>query len=382
MAPLAYGSVYGAEKPFADAHPDWLCYDGAGQPISLGGHFFIQDPSPGTGWRAYLMGAYRSALAEGFAGIHCDTYGFPDVALTHDRRLVRFEAILPGLAAEADVLARQHDPAEGGSMLNNVKAWPLEATAQAEGSALYVEPWPPDSTYRDLYEIILRARRADRFGRQPILAAYLRPFHPEQERPDGAIAGLRLASATIFAAGGYHLLPADGQAVLTEAYYPKTGRLAEAEFETVRAYWDFQTRYGPLLADPAAQDMSAVKTECQETEFSGPAGVRFSAKARPGAVWTILKEGQGYRTVHLINLTAVTDPAWNSAQPEPPALGPITVRLGCLRPPRAVWCATPDDASGAARPLAWEVAPHPASGLALVATLPCLKTWSMIVVEE
>ncbi|MFZ5817393.1 MAG: glycoside hydrolase family 66 protein [Bacillota bacterium] len=383
MAPIAYAAVYGAEKEFAEAHPDWLLYDGAGRPISLAGLFFIQDPSPGCGWREYLLNSYRQALALGFAGTHCDTYGSPHAGLTHDGRLVRLERVLPGLMAEAQALAEAADPAEGGSMLNNVKAWPVEAMAGAPGAAIYIEVWDPDETYRDLWELILRVRRLDR-RRQPILAAYLSPFFPKQERLAGAMAGLRLASATIFASGGFHLLPGEGNGILAHAYYPDHGRLSQEDWEVVRAYWDFQTRYGPLLADPEAMDLTTANTghEAQEARFSGPDGTAFSAKGLPGTVWTILKEGDDYRTVHLINLTGVTDPRWNSAQPEPPLVEGIEIRLECLRQPRAVWWASPDLDGGRPQPLAWRLEPDERVGQALVATLPSLRCWSMLVVEE
>lgn len=383
MAPIGYGSVYGAEKPFSDAHPDWLLYDGAGRPMHLAGFFYIQDPSPGSGWREYLLGAYRQALALGFAGIHCDTYGSPKSGLTQDGRIVHLDQVLPGLLADAQGLAETADPVEGGSMLNNVKGWPLEAMAEAPGAALYVEVWPPDETYRDLYEMILKIRNLDR-RRQPILAAYLSAFFPKHERPVGAMAGLRLASATVFASGGFHLLPGEGQGILAHAYYPDHGRLNEQDWEVVRTYWDFQTRYGPLLADPDALDVTSANTgpDAVEARFSGPEGTRFSAKAVPETVWTILKEGAGYRTVQLINLTAVERPLWNSAQPEPPVLSGITVRLVCLRRPAAVWWASPDVEGGGAQAAEWSLEFDDHIGQVLAVTLPTLHYWAMLVVEE
>ncbi|MGE5676306.1 MAG: glycoside hydrolase family 66 protein [Mycobacterium leprae] len=381
MAPIAYGSVYGAEKPFSDAHPDWLLYDGAGNPYNLANLFFIQDPSPESGWRQYLLGAYKQALDLGFAGIHCDTYGSPKAGLTHDGRLVRLDEVLPGLMADAQALAEAADPVEGGCMLNNVKAWPLESMAKAPGSTLYSEVWPPEVTYHDLHELILRHRRLDT-RRQPILAAYLEPFYPKHERPEGAMAGLRLASATIFASGGFHLLPGEGQGILAHAYYPDHGRLSAEDWAVVQAYWDFQTRYGPLLADPSAVDVTVANcgNGAQESQYGGE-GLAFSAKALPGTVWTILKDGPGYRTVNLLNLTAVTTPEWNAAQPDAPELKGIEVRLECLKAPRAVWWASPDVEGGKPQPLPYRLEPAPGAGQVLTCTLPTLRYWDLLVVE-
>ncbi len=383
MAPIAYGSVYGAEKEFSDAHPDWLLYDGAGRPMNLAGLFFIQDPSPESGWRPYLMQAYQQALDLGFAGIHCDTYGSPKAGLTHDGRLIRLEQVLPGLMAEAQALSQAADPAEGGSMLNNVKAWPVEAMSQAPGAAIYIEVWEPDETYRDLWELILRVRHLDR-ERQPILAAYLSAFYPKQERPAGAMAGMRLASATIFASGGFHLLAGEGRGLLAHAYYPDHGRLSEEDWAVVQAYWDFQTRYGPLLADPSALDVTTANTTgpAIEARFAGPNALRFSAKGEAGSVWTILKEGEGYRTIHLLNLTGVTSPHWNSAQPEAPLLTDLRIQLECLRSPGAVWWASPDIDGGRPQQANWRLATDQEIGQVLIVTLPHLHYWTMLVVEE
>ena len=222
MAPMAYASVYGAEMSLAQAHPDWLLYDGTGRPMSLGNVFFIQDLSPDCGWRRQLLTAYQQALDLGFAGLQCDTYGSPRAGLTHDGREVSLGAALPGLMAKAQALAAAADPVMGGAIVNCVRAWPLDIMAKAPGAAHYVEVWDPDETYRDLHELGMRARRLDP-GRQLVLAAYLPAFHREAGPPVGAMAGLRLAAAAIFAAGGFHLLMGEGSGVLADPYFPLYG---------------------------------------------------------------------------------------------------------------------------------------------------------------
>lgn len=217
---MACASVYGAEMSLAQAHPDWLLYDGTGRPMSLGNVFFIQDLSPDCGWRRQLLTAYQQALDLGFAGLQCDTYGSPRAGLTHDGRGVSLGAALPGLMAKAQALAA--DPVMGGAIVNCVRAWPLDIMAKAPGAAHYVEVWDPDETYRDLHELVLRARRLDP-GRQLVLAAYLPAFHRAAGPPVGAMAGLRLAAAAIFAAGGFHLLMGEGSGVLADPYFPLYG---------------------------------------------------------------------------------------------------------------------------------------------------------------
>src|SRR5258705_13668282 len=75
IATLAYGSVYGAERAYVERHPDERVFDEAGEPISLGGTFFINDLPPERPWRRRLLPEYpRAGRTVGFAGGHMDTY--------------------------------------------------------------------------------------------------------------------------------------------------------------------------------------------------------------------------------------------------------------------------------------------------------------------
>jgi dextranase len=381
MAPVAYASIYGAEQPFASDHADWLLYDLAGRPMSLADTFYIQDPSPDSGWRSHLLGEYRQALELGFRGLHCDTYGSPKVGIRHrdgDHTPVHLDQILPELVAEADALARSHHP-DGGAVLNCVSGWPLEAVTETQSAAFYVEVWPPHSTYRDLHELILRARRKDR-RRQIILAAYLPYFHRDaQADPAQARQGLRLTSSTIFASGGFHLLPGEGHGILADSYYPGYGRPDEQTRATMRDYWNFHTRYGPLLADPDARDVS-------DAHAGGPArevvihGAPYGPKAEPGTVWVIVKQSTARTVVHLVNLTASTDVRWQSPQPEPPVLTDLAVTVETIRRPVAVWTATPDNARARPQPQEHEIA-QSAEATLIRTHIPQLHTWTALVID-
>lgn len=380
MAPIAYASVYGAEESFSDEHPDWLLYDLKHRPMSLAKTFYIQDPSPGCGWREHLFGEYRAALELGFVGLHCDTYGSPKGGLarrgdgwTH----VGLDTVLPDLVADADELARERH-AQGGAMLNCVSGWPLEQVAQTASAVLYIEVWPPHSTYRDLHELVLRARRLDP-SRRVVLAAYIPYFHPDTpNEPVYALQGLRLTSAAIFASGGFHLLPGEGRAVLADSYYPHYGRLNDDAWQVLRAYWSFHTRYGPLLADPEATDVSS-------SHLAGPArelvvdDIAASPMAEPGTVWTVVKQTAARTVIHLINLTSIADPRWTVAQPPAPPLREVRVRVEAVRPIASVWTATPDN-GGSPHELPFEIS-EAEQTTTLIIQVPRLATWTMLVVE-
>jgi len=83
-----------------------------------------------------------------------------------------------------------------------------------------------------------------RSGKAVVLAAYLRAFHPDAPRPEGALGAFRL---TFAASGGSQLIAGEGEGLLAEAAYPRHGRLTELELAIVRRYSDFAVRNVDLL---------------------------------------------------------------------------------------------------------------------------------------
>ncbi|MGH2354374.1 MAG: glycoside hydrolase family 66 protein, partial [Chloroflexota bacterium] len=292
MAALAYGALYGAEPDFSDAHPDWLLYDGARQPLHLLDLFYLQDVGEGLAWRAWIIDQYEQAVDRlRFDGIHIDQYGFPKRALSRAGggwREIDVAATFVSFVEEAAsrVRARRRD---GGSIFNCVNAWPLDALARASAdAATYIEVWEPHTTYRDLYELVGRAR-ALRPDKQVILAAYLRPFHPELARTPEALNAYRLATAAIHASGGFHLVAGEGGALLAEAYYPHYGRLSPDEFAVVRRYADFTVRCTQLLHGPRGSDIAwtHVGPTNDAIVLRHPDLATYGAGARPNTLWVI-----------------------------------------------------------------------------------------------
>jgi dextranase len=378
MAALAYGALYGAEWEFSESHPDWLLYDGARQRLHLAERFYLQDISAGSPWRAWILGQYERVLQElAFDGIHIDQYGFPKRALSRvggTWHAVDLAAEFPSFVEAACARLRQLRPG-GGSIFNCVNAWPLDAMPQVRSdAATYIEVWEPHESYRDLYELIRRARllRADK---AVVLAAYLRSFHPDAPRPEGALAAFRLAFAVIAASGGSHLIAGEGEGLLAEAYYPRHGRLIEPELAIVRRYVDFAVRNVELFLGGGTVDHAW-------TDVGPTNGVivlehsrlgSYGAGARPGSLWTVVRR-HGSRTVlHLINLPA--DDRWNASHAEPEPIADLIVRVRVTDQPAAASWDTPDDEVGVARPLAVKLTAGP-DGPELVLTVPSVATWT------
>lgn len=387
MAAIAYGALYGAEEEFSRSHPDWLLYDGRHEPLELAGIFFLQDIRPQSGWRRWIIDQYRDTVSRmGFDGIHIDQYGYPKRSLS--RATGQWEDVelgreFTGFVEEAcrDVLELAPD---GGSIFNLVNAWPLERMHEVHSdAATYIEVWEPNSTYRDLYDLIRRAR-AERPDKHVILAAYLRPFHPEDGRTAGAMTAFRLAWASIAASGGFHLLAGEGAGLLTEAYYPNYGVVEADDAETIRRYADFVVRHTEALHALAPDEAwtqvgptnDVILLEHPDLPVDHRMG--YSAGAVPGTVWVVARDLGASTVLNLVNLVGLASELWNADQPvEPSAFADLRIRVVVTDDIAGVWWDTPDDTAGAPRALPFEVLEDGRNRF-LEFSLPSLATWSLV----
>ena len=383
MAALGYGALYGAEADFSLERPDWLLYDGRRQPLALADIFYLQDFSSASPWRDWIETQYEHAVEQlGFDGIHIDQYGFPKRALSrasgtwHELDL---GAEFPGFVEEAcrRILARRPG---GGSIFNCVNAWPLDSMpAVASDAATYIEVWEPHSRYRDLYDLVRRARTL-RPDKAVILAAYLLPFSPDRPRTAGALTTFRLATAAIGASGGFHLIAGEGNALLTEAYYPRYGRLDVAETEVVRRNADFVVRNTTRLHDVSATDIAwtHVGPTNDLITLGHPSLGWYGAGAAPDSLWVVGRERGPVTVLQLVNLRRLASDRWNEEQARLPApLEDVELRVRVTGGVRGVWWDTPDDDRGLARALPYEVV-ETSDGRFLVARLPRIEVWSSV----
>jgi dextranase len=278
MAAVAYGSVYGAEAEYALDRPEELLYDETGTPISLGDIFYLQDVRPGS-WRDRILGEYENVVRRlAFDGIHADQYGTEtsgSVAYDHAGSRVELGPALAGFIGDAQ--ARVKDAGADGIIFNFVTNWPLQDAAGERQLATYIEVWPPYTTMGHLAGLISSAKCLAP-ERQVILAAYM---SCATEDPDAAEAATLLTSATIHAAGGFHLLLGEGTGILVHAYYPKFVRPGPYFQERLREHWDFVVRYGRYLWDRS---------------------LTYSSGTEADGVWTIHRTGSEFETLSLLNV--------------------------------------------------------------------------------
>jgi len=378
MASLGYAAVYGAEPEYALAHPDEMLYDAAGEPYSLEKLFYIMNIHRGNPWRSRILAEMARAVREiPFDGLHLDQYGFPkDQAFGPPPRAtpVDLSADFPPFIDDARTTIRR---ARAGSRIifNAVDNWPIETVAPTTQDATYIEVWPPYDRYSDLQTLILDARRLAP-AKQVILAAYLKPLQGASgEALPPAEAAMRLASAAIWANGGFHLLMGESNGALCDPYYPNYATLTPDGARVMRRYYDFVVRYENALADPRLMTATG-----EEGESAHVTGSPSSPVAEPGTVWTVARAMPGMRTVSLINLRGATEAAWNAPQPPPPPVRDLDIEIRVDGSVDAVFAASPDAESQDAIPLAYRTA-GPGAARSVTVRLPCLYYWSLIVVR-
>jgi dextranase len=369
MAALAYGAVYGAETEFVDSRPDWVLRDAGGKMLSLIDLFYITDIRPGAPWREHILGEFEAAVgAAGFDGIHMDQYGFPKWSYDAGGNPVSLAEHFSGLVDES--AARVARLREGAAVIfNAVNNWPIERIAASDQAAVYIEVWPPHEEYRDLVDLIRRAR--DLSGKHAILAAYLEPF---REGGEGAERSALLATAVIASAGGFHLLLGEGDGVLRDPYYPNHGHMSADFARRMRHYYDHTAALHHYLFGSDLQEVTDQLTGGINTEL-GLLGADTSVNPEAGAVWIVVRQRGGELVVNLVNLVGVHGPRWNVAKEEPEPLTGLTLRLSAhFRVGRVTW-SSPDEDSPAR-----ELEPQ-AGSEGVEIHLPELRYWATLVLE-
>ncbi|MDB5075783.1 MAG: hypothetical protein JWO42_1962 [Chloroflexi bacterium] len=382
MAALGYAAVYGAEPEYATKHPDEMLYDASGKPYWIENLFYIMNIHKGNPWRPKILAEMARAVREvPFDGLHLDWYGFP-----------KDNAFGPGPNPQAYDLSKDFPPfiddarkavrhARPGTrvIFNAVDNWPIEAVAPTTQDAVYIEVWPPYEYYSDLQSLILEARRLAP-EKQVILAAYLSPLLGAiDEKLPPAETATRLASAAIWANGGFHLLMGENNGALCDPYYPKYATMMPDFARVMRRYYDFVVRYENVLSDRrlvTARGHDAATA----ARVSGHHG---SPDALPGSVWTIWRSMPGIRTLSLINLAGTDDVRWNVAKAPVRTTHNLTIDMHAGAHVTGVFIADPDGNDPRPRQLAFQTHSTGASTRIHV-EIPRLDYWTLLVarVEE
>jgi dextranase len=363
--PVGYAAVYATGR---EHWPDWSgdgLYHADGTPWQLGEDFlWLVDPSSER-WLEHFSADLAAAQERvGFAGFHLDQFGWPKAAARKDGSVVDLADAFPALIERVR-------SALGATRLifNNVNDFPTWATAGAPQDAVYIEVWSPHDSLGHLADLVTKAKdRAP--GKAVALAAYLSIFSGEEAAAGEA---MRLLLATVFAHGGTCLLHGEEDAVLVDPYYVRHHRMDQASADVARAYYDFAVRYGELLFEPAAVDVSRTHFGGINEEVRIEAAVPVSADCAPGVLWARVVEADSGLLVHLIDLSAQDAVLWNA--PKLPGADVVGTTLAVER-------------AGASAPQFFFASPESSAALRLlearfdgrhdVVSVPPFRTWALV----
>src|SRR6266536_1034991 len=247
------------------------------------------------------------------------------------------------------------------------------ATAGTNQDATYIEVWAPHDRLAHLAELVSKAKSMAR-DKPVILAAYLSTY-ARDERAGTAAEELQLA--TVFSHGGTVLLHGEEDAALTEAYYVAHKRLGRESQATARRYFDFAVRYGDLLFDPTAVDVTRTHTGGQNHEVRIKAPVRTATDCEAGTLWTRVVHTSRGLIISLIDLSSQDDELWDAPKATSQVLSGVElfVERSAASAPLFLFAA-PNDAPRL-RPLDAEL-----DGNHDQVAVPPFRTWALVWVRE
>lgn len=383
MRALAYGAVYAASKEFYEKHKEWALYDNSGKVQNLGdGWLAIMNISPKSPWFHHIINEFKKTVELlDFDGIQMDTYGFPKTAYSMQDGQKKLEKLNEHFPALINTTKKQLEAVKEdiGLIFNAVSSWSIETVAPAEQDAVYIEVWDPCDRYFHLYHLINRGRE---LGKKPvILAAYISAYLKENNiKPEYAENCLLLASAVIFASGGYHILLGENNGVLAHPYFVRYGVIRQEFERMLRNYYDFIVRYANLLYDPGLADVSMTHVNGINDDYRFSNG-RFSSYGEADKIWTIIKEKPGYKIIHLINFTGIQSEIWNEPKEKRPATANnIVIKALIDEHIKGIFLCSPDINNGVPQELTYEFEPY-CRGRVTVFNVPELKIWDLIYIE-
>ena len=365
--PLAYAAVYAVGKQERARWADVALTRSDGTPWTLGDDFlWIIDPTDER-WLRFFAGELRAAADNvGFAGFHLDQYGAPKRALRPDGTVVDlargFPLLIDRIAAELP---------DARLIFNNVNDFPTETTARADQDAIYIEVWPPHDELGHLAGLATKARLLAP-GKPVIVAAYLSQFTRDEAT---ASAAERLLLATVFSHGASVLLHGEERAVLTDPYYVRHADVQDATREVSRRYYDFAVRYGDLLFDPTAVDVTRthIAPETQEVTVVAPVPVATDCVA--GALWARVIGGARGLLVSLVDLSRQNDVLWKAPKCPPRPLADVRLRVERTAS-TSIRFASPESSPSLQR-----LEPR-REGRHDVVTLPPFSTWGLVWISD
>lgn len=382
MKSMFYNLCFGALDDAASdgVKEEWYLFKNTGRmdkdshdlPSSWKSNIYLLDPA-NTEWQAYI----GQRNDEVYANLDFDGYQIDQLGSRGDRYDYNSNKVnLPkGYASFIDAMKQKHPDKR--LVMNAVSSYGASQIAAAgKVDFLYNEIWGDEAEFKDLHTIIKANDQYSNHTLKTVFAAYMNYDKAGSTTGEFNTPGVLLADAVMFALGGSHLELGDH--MLCREYFPSTAlQMNDALKTAIVRYYDFMTAYQNLLRDKGTEAETNVALSC--TESSRNLSLN-SWPPKKSAITVYSKNVNGKQVVHLLNFLNADNLSWrdlNGTMPEPRLISDVPLKLDVSGKIGRIWVASPDFHAGASQELAFEQKDG-----AVTFTLPALRYWTMIVVEQ
>lgn len=325
---------------------------------------YLTDPN-NTDWQKYLAAQNKDVYEHfDFDGYHIDQVGDRGTVYDFYGNTVN----LPSGFANFIKAMKQAEPGKRLVMNAVANYGQLNIANTGDVDFLYSELWGGESQFADLLSI-LNQNRSYRPGAGQVYAAYM--DYECNDKSEFNTPGVLLTDAVMFAIGADHLELGDH--MLCHEYFPNSHLAMSDDLKSqLVCYYDFFTAYEDLLRIEGQQNDDDIYTTSSDVTIA-------NWPPRLGTVTAYTKTVDDKKVVNLLNFVNANSLSWRDLKgdmPEPQQINGLTLAVKAGNVKR-IWVASPDCYGGVAQELHFEK-----NGDRVVFTVPMLKYWSMIVIEQ
>ena len=375
MASMWYDLCYGALNNAADdgVQEEWYLFKNANRTnkdvLSLQSPFrsniYLVNPS-NPDWLNYFSARVKEVYdVYDFDGFHIDQVGNRGTLYDYDGSQVN----LPD-GFEKFIRKMKTDFPQKVHVFNSVNGYGQQEIVQAGVHFMYNEIWDKHPNYADL-KTLIEENHSYNNRLNGVFAAYIN-YDLSNRKGVFNTPGVLMADAVMFALGASHLEL--GEHMLCHEYFPNSNlTMDKALDKALIRYYDFLVAYQNILRDGGIFNTVDITTTA-----NNPAIAPFPPST--GKIISLAKKVGDRQVVHLLNFVNAQHLQWrdpNGTQTEPRLQQNLPLQITVQQPINKIWVATPDKEGS----MYQEIEFTQNTGVVNL-TIPALKYWTMIVMEE
>jgi len=379
MKAMFYNLCYGMLSDYqADgAKTEWLMYKQTG-------HGDVDQLVLSNAWKSNILltnpenAEWQQYLAErnddvyqnfDFDGFHIDQVGDRGIVYDYSGQRVNLPR---GFSSFITAMKQAHPQKR--LVMNAVSSFGSSQIAQTGNvDFLYNELWDQEAKFEDLLTVRRANSQYSQNKLQTVFAAYMNYGRSSQQGFFNA-SGVLLADAVMFAVGGAHLELGDGHNLCHEYFPNQNLKMTDDLRLQLTRYYDFLVAYENLLRGEGLEETTADIT-------SGNAAVSINQwPPQQKRVTAYSRKTATRQMIHLLNFRQANSLSWrdmDGTMPAPVEVKALPLTVKTTVAVKRVWAASPDALAGAPVELSFTQQDGTVNF-----TLPSLKYWTMIVLEQ